>query len=75
MVEADESDGSFLTLDPEIAVVTNIEMDHHSRWNNLAELRDAFHDFAAKARVVVVPAADTEMIERLEAPDRHDRAL
>ncbi len=42
IAEADESDASFLELKPEIAVVTNIEMDHHSRWGSIAELRTAF---------------------------------
>ncbi len=32
VAEADESDASFLRLRPEVAVVTNVEMDHHSRW-------------------------------------------
>jgi UDP-N-acetylmuramate--alanine ligase len=52
VAEADESDGSFLLLEPEIAVVTNVEMDHHSRWGSLAELRAAFDAFTAKARAV-----------------------
>jgi UDP-N-acetylmuramate--alanine ligase len=47
VAEADESDASFLELKPEIAVVTNIEMDHHSRWGSIAELREAFDRFAA----------------------------
>jgi UDP-N-acetylmuramate--alanine ligase len=55
IAEADESDGSFLDLRPEIAVVTNIEMDHHSRWGSVAELRRAFRDFVAPAAAVVVP--------------------
>ncbi len=70
IIEADESDGSFLTLDPEIAVITNIEMDHHARWENLAELRGAFHDFAGKARAIVLPAADHELAAGLESTDR-----
>jgi UDP-N-acetylmuramate--alanine ligase len=49
VAEADESDASFLELQPEVAVVTNIEMDHHSRWGSIAELRAAFAEFAAKA--------------------------
>jgi UDP-N-acetylmuramate--alanine ligase len=49
VAEADESDGSFLELDPEIAVLTNVEMDHHSRWGSLSELRDAFAAFEQKA--------------------------
>ena len=36
VAEADESDGSFLELRPEVAVVTNVELDHHSRWGSLA---------------------------------------
>ncbi|HEX5714032.1 MAG TPA: Mur ligase domain-containing protein [Solirubrobacterales bacterium] len=55
VAEADESDGSFLRLDPEIAVVTNVEMDHHTHWGSLAELRKAFDDFAAKADHAVLP--------------------
>jgi UDP-N-acetylmuramate--alanine ligase len=50
IAEADESDGSFLDLKPEIAVVTNIEMDHHARWGSVAELRAAFEQFVAPAR-------------------------
>jgi UDP-N-acetylmuramate--alanine ligase len=50
IAEADESDASFLELKPEIAVVTNIEMDHHSRWGSIAELREAFERFGAGAR-------------------------
>jgi len=53
VAEADESDGSFLDLKPEIAVVTNVEMDHHSRWGSLAELQEAFDRFTAPARETV----------------------
>ena len=58
VAEADESDASFLDLQPEIAVITNIEMDHHSRWGSMAELRDAFAQFAAGAKAVALPAED-----------------
>jgi UDP-N-acetylmuramate--alanine ligase len=49
VAEADESDASFLALRPEVAVITNVEMDHHSRWGSLAELEAAFREFAAPA--------------------------
>jgi UDP-N-acetylmuramate--alanine ligase len=49
VVEADESDGSFLRLKPEVAVVTNVELDHHSHWRTRAELLSAFHRFAGPA--------------------------
>ncbi len=56
VAEADESDASFLELRPEIAVVTNVEMDHHSRWGSVAELREAFRRFVVPAQAVAVPA-------------------
>jgi UDP-N-acetylmuramate--alanine ligase len=66
VAEADESDGSFLDLKPEIAVVTNVEMDHHSRWGSVAELRAAFREFVAPAATVVAPA-DGSLAEVTEA--------
>jgi UDP-N-acetylmuramate--alanine ligase len=56
VAEADESDASFLRLRPEIAVVTNVEMDHHARWGSLAELHRAFREFLAPANGVAAPA-------------------
>ena len=56
VAEADESDASFLKLRPEVAVVTNLELDHHSRWSSLAELAEAFAAFAAPAAVLVCGA-------------------
>ena len=38
VVEADESDRSFLRLDPEVAVVTNVELDHHTTYGSEAEV-------------------------------------
>jgi UDP-N-acetylmuramate--alanine ligase len=60
VAEADESDASFLRLQPEVAVITNVEMDHHSRWGSLAELHGAFKAFAKPANGLVRPA-DEEM--------------
>ncbi len=55
-VEADESDRSFLALAPEIAVVTNIELDHHAVFNTLQELEQAYRDFLSRAgRAIVTP--------------------
>jgi UDP-N-acetylmuramate--alanine ligase len=56
VAEADESDASFLELRPEIAVVTNVEMDHHTRWGSLAELHGAFRQFLAPTAAAVLPA-------------------
>ncbi len=54
IAEADESDASFLGLSPEVAVITNIELDHHSRWSSLAELSEAFAAFASAASALVL---------------------
>ena len=56
VAEADESDASFLKLRPEVAVITNLELDHHSRWGSLAELSEAFAAFAAPASGLVLGA-------------------
>ncbi|MGH2957399.1 MAG: UDP-N-acetylmuramate--L-alanine ligase [Solirubrobacterales bacterium] len=56
VAEADESDASFLQLKPEVAVITNLELDHHSRWGSLAELAEAFAAFVSAARGIVVGA-------------------
>ncbi|MGN6215668.1 MAG: UDP-N-acetylmuramate--L-alanine ligase [Solirubrobacterales bacterium] len=72
VAEADESDASFLRLQPEVAVITNVEMDHHSRWGSLVELHEAFAAFAAPARGLVVPA-DEEMTWLEKAGDEEAR--
>jgi len=55
VVEADESDRSFLRLEPEVAVVTNVELDHHATYHSLAEVEQAFAEFAAPVPTVVAP--------------------
>ena len=48
VVEADESDGSFLMLSPQVAVITNVEADHLDNYSGLAEIRSAFVSFARR---------------------------
>ncbi len=54
VVEADESDRSMLSLHVEIAVLTNVELDHHATFASLAELREAFRQFLAGAPQAVI---------------------
>jgi UDP-N-acetylmuramate--alanine ligase len=54
VAEADESDRSFLALQPEIAVVTNVELDHHHTYHSRAELDDAFRAFLARSERAVI---------------------
>lgn len=58
VIEADESDGSFLNYRPEIAVITNVEADHLDHWGTARAVEDAFGAFAALARTLVVCADD-----------------
>ena len=48
IAEADESDGSFSRLSPEIVVVTNIDNDHLDYYGTVAQLKKAFFDFAMR---------------------------
>ena len=84
VAEADESDGSFLRLRPEIAVITNVEMDHHTHWGSLATLHAAFAEFADLASTVILPAdgsldrlaGSTEIVRfDAERPGPHDLHL
>lgn len=45
IAEADESDGSFLKLNPTIAVVANIDREHLDFYQNLQEVKNAFIHF------------------------------
>jgi UDP-N-acetylmuramate--alanine ligase len=64
VIEADESDRSFLKIDREVAVVTNVELEHHATYRTLGELASAFGQFLEPASVRVlgagvdVPGAD-----------------
>jgi UDP-N-acetylmuramate--alanine ligase len=48
VVEADESDGSFLKMKPTIAVVTNIDLEHLDHYAGLDAIREAFIAFLSR---------------------------
>ena len=52
VVEADESDGTFIRLPTTIAVVTNIDPEHLDHWGGFENLRDAFDTFIEKHAVL-----------------------
>jgi UDP-N-acetylmuramate--alanine ligase len=70
VVEADESDRSMLSLNVEIAVLTNVELDHHATFASLAQLREAFGEFLARARRAVVVWDRPELLELARRPVR-----
>lgn len=48
VAEADESDGSFMLLDPTVAVITNIDPEHLEHWGSMDALVQGFREFAGK---------------------------
>ena len=48
VVEADESDGSFLLLSPVISVLTNVDQEHMDHYESMSRLEDAFYRFVGK---------------------------
>jgi UDP-N-acetylmuramate--alanine ligase len=57
VIEADESDRSFLKLHRDVAVVLNIELDHHATYGSLGELEQAFAEFAEPAATRILGAS------------------
>jgi UDP-N-acetylmuramate--alanine ligase len=67
VVEADESDGTFLDLDADIAVVTSVEPDHLEHYGSFGRLVDAFDRFLAAAGTGSLACADDPVAARLGA--------
>ena len=58
VVEADESDGSFLVYGPQAAIVTNVEPDHLDHHGSAQAYEQAFRDFVETVKGVLVMCAD-----------------
>ncbi|MER6510782.1 UDP-N-acetylmuramate--L-alanine ligase [Nonomuraea sp. NPDC001636] len=58
VAEADESDGSFLMLAPDIAVVTNVEADHLDNYGDPRAVHDSFARFADRVGSLLIVCAD-----------------
>jgi UDP-N-acetylmuramate--alanine ligase len=73
VVEGDESDRTIELLRPKIAVVTNVDLDHHSEFASQAELEELFEGWlAAVPHVVRAGELDPAEIE-LAVPGEHNR--
>nr|WSZ99130.1 UDP-N-acetylmuramate--L-alanine ligase [Streptomyces sp. NBC_00857] len=48
VAEADESDRSFQKYDPEVAIVLNVELDHHANYASMDEIYESFETFTGK---------------------------
>ena len=67
VVEADESDGTFLELGAEAVIVTSVEPDHLEHYGDFDALRDAFGRFLASAPGPAVVCADDAVARDLAA--------
>ncbi|MEU9747731.1 UDP-N-acetylmuramate--L-alanine ligase [Streptomyces niveus] len=48
VAEADESDRSFQKYDPQVAIVLNVELDHHANYASMDEIYESFETFVGK---------------------------
>ncbi|MFD7238934.1 UDP-N-acetylmuramate--L-alanine ligase [Streptomyces syringium] len=71
VAEADESDRSFHKYAPEVAIILNVELDHHANYASMDEIYESFETFVGRLRPggTLVIAADQagarELTERL----------
>lgn len=71
VVEADESDGSFLLYDTAVALITNVDADHLDHYGSHEAFDDAFVAFADRARDFVVISADDPGARRVRSRLAH----
>ncbi len=71
--EADESDSSFLYLDPDVVIVTNVEADHMDHYSSLEEIEETFCTFmnlVGEDGTVIVCGEDPRLVELARATGR-----
>jgi UDP-N-acetylmuramate--alanine ligase len=73
VVEGDESDRTIASLRPEIAVVTNVDLDHHSEFGSLAEVEALFEEWLAHVPHVVRGDELEPVAFELAVPGEHNR--
>ncbi len=73
VVEGDESDRTVALLRPEIAVVTNIELDHHATFASVAEVRELFERWLQEVPQVVRGWELGPVELELAIPGEHNR--
>ena len=73
VVEGDESDRSAFELRPRLAVVTNIELDHHAAYGSAAELEEAIEAWLADVPEAVLGWELEPVDFELAVPGEHNR--
>ncbi|WP_235825295.1 UDP-N-acetylmuramate--L-alanine ligase [Agromyces badenianii] len=75
VVEADESDGSFLLYDTSVALITNVDPDHLDHYGSRDAFEQAFVQFADRARELVVVSSDDAGAKRVTERLSHPRVV
>ncbi len=75
VIEADESDGTFLLYDTSIALITNVDPDHMDHWESHEAFYAGFARFADDAREAVVISSDDPGARRVTAELAHPRVV
>ncbi len=73
VTEGDEADRSIELLVPEIAVLTNVDFDHHSTFASLAEVEELFERWLSRAGQVVRGERLDPVDVELAVPGEHNR--
>ncbi len=73
VVEGDESDRTIASLRPQVAAVTNVELDHHAEFGSLAELEALFEQWLASVPEVVRGDRLEPVGVELAVPGEHNR--
>lgn len=75
VIEADESDGTFLLYDTAVALITNVDPDHLDHFGSEEAFHDAFVRFADAASEAVVISSDDAGALRVGAGLSHPRVI
>lgn len=68
IIEADESDGSFIHYFPTGAIITNLELDHVDNYETIEELEQLFENFIGTVSDFIVISSDDPLLSKLKIP-------
>ena len=69
--EADEFDRNFLAFQPQLAVITGLDYDHHEVYKNRQEYLAAFRQFVDQSQAVVISERDCRLLYPKQSPPSH----
>ncbi len=75
VVEADESDGSFLQLNPFVGIVTNVEAEHLDYYGTYEKVKEGFRNFAEKVSEKGFVVACADQPEAVEVASSSNRVI